>query len=161
MNGLSVPYVFMGMGEPLDNYDTLSRALEVLTADWGFGWSPKRITVSTIGVMPALKRFLDEQRCHLAVSLHNPFPEEREQMMPVQKAFDEKDSFAEFFTSDTAEHGLAFLRDFDGYMEALGRLFDKAGLPHDKVEVEEFVPETPMEELTRPELHTGTIFTVK
>ena len=68
---------------------------------------------------------------------------------------------AEFFTSDTAEHGLAFLRDFDGYMEALGRLFDKAGLPHDKVEVEEFVPETPMEELTRPELHTGTIFTVK
>lgn len=86
--------VFMGMGEPLDNYDTLSRVLEVLTADWGFGWSPKRITVSTIGVMPALKRFLDEQRCHLAVSLHNPFPEEREQMMPVQKAFDEKDIVA-------------------------------------------------------------------
>lgn len=83
--------VFMGMGEPLDNYDTLSRVLEVLTADWGFGWSPKRITVSTIGVMPVLKRFLDEQRCHLAVSLHNPFPEERAQMMPVQKAFDEKD----------------------------------------------------------------------
>ncbi|MBR4788750.1 MAG: 23S rRNA (adenine(2503)-C(2))-methyltransferase RlmN [Bacteroidales bacterium] len=83
--------VFMGMGEPLDNYDTLSRVLEVLTADWGFGWSPKRITVSTIGVMPVLRRFLDEQRCHLAVSLHNPFPEERAQMMPVQKAFDEKD----------------------------------------------------------------------
>ncbi len=83
--------VFMGMGEPLDNYGAVSQALEVLTAPWGFAWSPKRITVSTIGVLPALKRYLDGQRCHLAVSLHNPFPEEREQMMPVQKAFDERE----------------------------------------------------------------------
>ena len=83
--------VFMGMGEPLDNYDNVRKALEVLTADWGFGWSPKRITVSTIGVLPVLKRFLDEERCHLAVSLHNPFPEERERMMPVQKAWHEQD----------------------------------------------------------------------
>ena len=80
--------VFMGMGEPLDNYDAVSRALEVLTAPWGFAWSPKRITVSTIGVLPALRRYLDEQRCHLAVSLHNPFPDERLSIMPVQKAFD-------------------------------------------------------------------------
>ena len=80
--------VFMGMGEPLDNYDAVARAIEVLTAPWGFAWSPKRITLSTIGVLPALKRFLDEQRCHLAVSLHNPFPEERLEMMPAQKAWD-------------------------------------------------------------------------
>lgn len=79
--------VFMGMGEPLDNYPAVSRAIEILTADWGFGWSPKRITVSTIGVAPVLKRYLDEQRCHLAVSLHNPFGEERGEMMPVQKAW--------------------------------------------------------------------------
>ena len=83
--------VFMGMGEPLDNYDTVSRVLEVLTAPWGFAWSPKRITLSTIGVLPALKRFLDEQRCHLAVSLHNPFPDERLSVMPVQKAWDIRD----------------------------------------------------------------------
>ena len=51
------------------------------------GWSPKRITVSTIGVLPSLKRFLDESRCHLAVSMHNPFPDERLEMMPVQKAY--------------------------------------------------------------------------
>ena len=76
------------------------------------------------------------------------------------KAFGPEDDFAELFTSDTAEHGLAFLRDFDGYMEALARLFDKAGLPHDRVEIEEFVPETPVEELTRPEMPSGTIFTV-
>ena len=80
--------VFMGMGEPFDNYETVASGLEVLTADWGLGWSPKRITVSTIGVLPALKRYLDEQKCHLAVSLHNPFPEERLEMMPVQKAWD-------------------------------------------------------------------------
>ena len=80
--------VFMGMGEPLDNYDAVARAIEVLTAPWGFAWSPKRITVSTIGVLPTLKRYLDEQRCHLAVSLHNPFPEERLSVMPAQKAWD-------------------------------------------------------------------------
>ena len=79
--------VFMGMGEPLDNYDSVMRAIEVLTADWGFAWSPKRITLSTIGVLPNLRRYLDSTRCHLAVSLHSPFPEERAELMPVQKAW--------------------------------------------------------------------------
>lgn len=80
--------VFMGMGEPLDNLDNVMKAIEVLTAEWGFAWSPKRITLSTIGVIPALKKYLDGCRCHVAVSLHNPFGEERALMMPVQKAWD-------------------------------------------------------------------------
>ena len=79
--------VFMGMGEPMDNLDAILAATQVMTADWGLGWSPKRITVSTVGIVPSLKRFLDESQCHLAVSLHNPVPQERLQMMPVQKAF--------------------------------------------------------------------------
>jgi len=79
--------VFMGMGEPMDNLDAVLAATEVLTADWGLGWSPKRITVSTVGIVPGLKRFLEESQCHVAVSLHNPVPQERLQMMPVQKAF--------------------------------------------------------------------------
>lgn len=79
--------VFMGMGEPLDNWDNVKRVIEVLTAPWGLAWSPKRVTLSTIGVLPKLKQFLDESKCHLAVSLHNPFPEERAEMMPVQKAW--------------------------------------------------------------------------
>lgn len=79
--------VFMGMGEPMDNYDNVLRAIEILTADWGFAWSPKRITVSTVGVLPALRRFLDESKCHLAVSLHDPFAQERLSIMPVQKAY--------------------------------------------------------------------------
>lgn len=79
--------VFMGMGEPLDNYLNVKRTIEILTADWGFGWSPKRITLSSIGVLPNLKRYLDETKCHLAISMHNPFPDERLELMPVQKAF--------------------------------------------------------------------------
>ena len=79
--------VFMGMGEPLDNFDNVLRAIEVLTSDWGFAWSPKRITLSTIGVIPNLRRYLDLTRCHLAVSLHTPFADERAQLMPVQKAW--------------------------------------------------------------------------
>ena len=79
--------VFMGMGEPLDNTDNVLKAIEVLTAPWGFAWSPKRVTLSTIGVLPNLRRFLDESRCHLAISIHNPFPDERLELMPVQKAW--------------------------------------------------------------------------
>ena len=75
--------VFMGMGEPLDNFGNVMKAIEVLTADW----SPKRITLSTIGVLPNLRKYLESTRCHLAVSLHNPFPDERAEMMPVQKAW--------------------------------------------------------------------------
>lgn len=79
--------VFMGMGEPMDNLDAVLAATQAMTADWGLGWSPKRITVSTVGIVPGLKRFLDESQCHLAVSLHNAVPQERFAMMPVQKAF--------------------------------------------------------------------------
>lgn len=79
--------VFMGMGEPLDNYNAVLRTIEILTSEWGFGWSPKRITLSTIGVLPTLKNYLDDCKCHLAVSLHDPFPSERLSLMPMQKPF--------------------------------------------------------------------------
>ena len=78
--------VLMGEGEPMDNLDNVLRALEILTSPYGCAWSPKRITVSTVGI-PAMKRFLDESDCHLAVSLHNPFPAERARIMPAEKAF--------------------------------------------------------------------------
>ncbi len=78
--------VFMGMGEPFDNIDNVLKALEILTADWGFAISPKRITVSSVGIMSGLKRFLKESDCHLAISLHNPFPDERFAAMPVEKS---------------------------------------------------------------------------
>lgn len=79
--------VFMGMGEPFDNIDNVLKALEVLTAPWGRAWSPTRITVSTVGITPQLPRFMEECRCHLAISLHNPFSSERAELMPVEKSY--------------------------------------------------------------------------
>jgi 23S rRNA (adenine2503-C2)-methyltransferase len=79
--------VYMGMGEPLDNLDELMKSLEIFTSDWGFAWSPKRITVSTIGIVPAMKTFLENSQCHLAVSMHTPFDEERKKLMPIQTVY--------------------------------------------------------------------------
>ena len=79
--------VFMGMGEPLDNMENVLPALEILTSEWGFGWSPTRITVSTAGVAKNLAEFLDKTKVHLAVSLHNPFHDERAEIMPIEKAY--------------------------------------------------------------------------
>ncbi len=79
--------VFMGMGEPFDNINVLLKSIEIITADYGFEWSPKRITVSSIGILPGLKRFLKESTAHLAISLHSPFDEERKRIMPIQKTF--------------------------------------------------------------------------
>ncbi len=79
--------VYMGMGEPLDNYEAVKVSLELLTADYAYAWSPKRVTLSTIGVLPNLKRFLSESKVHLAISIHSPYEEERQQIMPVQKAY--------------------------------------------------------------------------
>lgn len=78
--------VYMGMGEPLDNLTEVLKSLEILTAEWGYAWSPTRITVSTVGLISGIKEFLDKSRCHLAVSLHSPFDEERRRLMPVQRS---------------------------------------------------------------------------
>ena len=78
--------VFMGQGEPMDNLDAVLRATERLTADDGYQWSPKRITVSSVGVRNKLKRFLDESQCHVAISMHSPLHEQRQTLMPAEKA---------------------------------------------------------------------------
>ena len=83
--------VFMGMGEPFDNPDAVLRALAILTADYGYAWSPRRITVSTVGLKRGLERFLEESDCHLAVSMHSPFPAQRAELMPAEKAFSIRD----------------------------------------------------------------------
>lgn len=80
-------FVFMGMGEPMDNYDAVMRCLEIMTSAWGLAMSPTRITVSTIGVIPFMKRFMNETKCNLAVSMHSPFHDERLKMMPIEKAY--------------------------------------------------------------------------
>ncbi|GHT67662.1 putative dual-specificity RNA methyltransferase RlmN [Bacteroidia bacterium] len=79
--------VLMGMGEPLDNMAEVQKSLEIITAAWGMAWSPTRITLSTIGVHDGLRTFLDTTHCHLAISLHSPFDEERRALMPMQKTY--------------------------------------------------------------------------
>mgnify|MGYP001778842058 FL=1 len=79
--------VMMGMGEPLDNLDEVLKALDIMTAPYGYAWSPKRVTLSTVGLRKGLRRFLEETDCHLAVSLHSPVPLQRRELMPAEKAF--------------------------------------------------------------------------
>jgi len=79
--------VLMGEGEPMDNIDEVLRFVGIATAAYGFGWSPKRITVSSVGLLPGLKRLLSESECHVAISLHNPYHEERLAIMPAEKAY--------------------------------------------------------------------------
>ena len=92
--------VFMGMGEPMDNLPEVLKAIEVLTAPWGLAWSPKRITVSSIGKLPELKQLLDQTKVHVAISVHSPFSAERAELMPVEKVW-------------PVERVIELLRDYD------------------------------------------------
>jgi 23S rRNA (adenine2503-C2)-methyltransferase len=122
--------VFMGMGEPMDNIDEVLRALEILTGEEGFAWSPKRITVSTIGAQPGLTRFLEESKCHLAVSLHTAIPEQRREWMPAEKAWPIRELVAELRRHDfSKQRRLSFeyilfpgLNDTPAHVQALTTL---------------------------------------
>lgn len=101
--------VFMGQGEPFDNLDEVLRATELLTADYGWAWSPRRITVSTVGLRKGMERFLRESPCHLAVSLHNPFPEERREMMPAEGGYSLTEFLPQLASEDwTGQRRLSF-----------------------------------------------------
>lgn len=92
--------VYMGMGEPFDNLTEVLKSLEILTSDWGFGLSPKRITVSSIGIIPAMKKFLEKSSCHLAISMHTPFDEERKNLMPIEQVYPLKNVIQEIKSFD-------------------------------------------------------------
>lgn len=83
--------VFMGMGEPLDNYDEVLKVIKILTEPWGLGWSPKRVTVSTVGIKPELRMLVEETSVHVAVSVHDAVTDERQQLMPIEKVHGIKD----------------------------------------------------------------------
>ncbi len=83
--------VFMGMGEPFDNLHSVMKSSAILTAEYGFAISVRKVTVSTIGIIPAMKVFLEESKCNLAVSLHTPFEDERRKLMPIQNVYPIKD----------------------------------------------------------------------
>ena len=86
--------VFMGMGEPFDNLDSVMKAQEILTSEYGFSLSIRRVTVSTIGIIPAMDIYLHQSKCNLAISMHSPFDEERRQLMPIQHVYPIKEVIA-------------------------------------------------------------------
>ena len=96
--------VYMGMGEPFDNFNEVMNSLDIITSPWGFDWSPKRITVSTIGIVPAVRKFLKNSSCNLAISLHSPFEDERKKLMPVEKAQPFKEIIKEIQMHDINRH---------------------------------------------------------
>ena len=96
--------VFMGMGEPFDNLDEVLKALTILTADYGYKWSPKRITVSSVGLKKGLRRFIEESDCHLAISLHSPIPEQRASLMPAERAYSITDIVDLLHNYDFSKH---------------------------------------------------------
>lgn len=125
--------VFMGMGEPLDNLQPVLNAIEILTASWGLGWSPKRITVSSIGKLKELRSLLDTTKVHIAISLHNPFSAERAAIMPVERAYPIRDVIALLSNYDFShQRRLSFeyimwrdVNDSIRYAEALVKLIGR------------------------------------
>ncbi len=124
--------VYMGMGEPFDNLDEVLKSLEILTSEWGFAMSPRRITVSTIGIIPAMLTFLEASEAHLAVSLHTPFHEERQNIMPIQVAYPLEEVVAEIKSWDFGnQRRVSFeyilfegLNDTTAHVNELVRLLD-------------------------------------
>lgn len=80
-------YVFMGMGEPLANYPRLLRALTIMTSPWGMGISPRRITVSTVGLVPMIEKLMADTSVHLAVSLTATTNELRDRLAPINRRY--------------------------------------------------------------------------
>ena len=124
--------VYMGMGEPMDNLKNVLASLDILTSDYGYGWSPTRITVSTIGVIPAMREFLEKSKCHLAISLHTPFDEERRKLMPIQNVYKIRDVAEELKQWDfTKQRRVSFeyimfkdLNDTPAHVKELVRLLN-------------------------------------
>jgi len=125
--------VFMGMGEPFDNTEAVMKAQEILTAEYGFGLSVRKVTVSTIGIIPSMELFLRESKCNLAVSLHSPFDEERRRIMPIQHVYPIKDVIDAINKSDPGKYRrvsieyIVFggLNDTPKHVKEMARLLNK------------------------------------
>lgn len=144
--------VYMGMGEPLDNLEAVMQSLEVLTADWGYGWSPKRITVSTIGIVPAMRHFIENSKCHLAVSLHSPFETERRSIMPISQKYSIKEILEEIKSHDpgrqrrTSFEYIVFkgMNDTPKHVNGLARILDGIRCRINLIRFHK-IPNTPLE----------------
>lgn len=144
--------VYMGMGEPLDNLPAVLKSLEVFTADWGFAMSPRRITVSTIGITPAMLEFLNKSEAHLAISLHTPFDEERRKLMPVQQVYPLKEVLQEIRSWDFGRQRRVSFEYilFKGYNDSAAHVNELSRILHGikcRINLIRFhpIPDTPLE----------------
>ncbi len=125
--------VFMGMGEPFDNLEAVMKAQEILTSEYGFAISVRKVTVSTIGIIPAMKTFLEKSKCNLAISLHSPFDEERRQLMPIQHVYPIKeviDTISQFDLGKYRRVSMEYIvfsevNDTQRHVKELARLLNK------------------------------------
>jgi len=144
--------VYMGMGEPFDNLEEVMQSLEVLTSDWGYGWSPKRITVSTIGIIPAMQHFIENSNCHLAVSLHSPFETERRSLMPISQKYAIKQILEEIKSHDlSGQRRISFeyivfkgMNDTPKHVKELARILNGIRCRINLIRFHE-IPNTPLE----------------
>lgn len=144
--------VYMGMGEPFDNLEAVMQSLEVLTSEWGYGWSPKRITVSTIGIVPAMKHFIENSKCHLAVSLHSPFETERRSLMPISQKYSIQQIMDEIKSHDLGrQRRISFeyivfkgMNDKPGHVRELARILNGIRCRINLIRFHE-IPNTPLE----------------
>jgi 23S rRNA (adenine2503-C2)-methyltransferase len=126
--------VFMGMGEPMDNVGNVLKACEIMSAEWGMSISSKNITVSTVGITDRIEHFLANSRANLALSLYSPFPEERAQMIPVEKKFPASriiDIMATYSASRRMSIAYIMIRginDTNQHLEGLKALVSKKGI---------------------------------
>lgn len=151
--------VYMGMGEPLDNTEEVLKSLDILTSDWGFAMSPRRITVSTIGMLPGMKSFLENSECHLAISLHTPFDDERKKLMPVENIYPLKEVMSEIKKYNWfRQRRISFeyimfkdLNDTGRHVNELSRLLSGVKC---RVNLIRFhpIPDTPLEGTADPEI---------
>ncbi len=144
--------VYMGMGEPFDNLEAVMQSLEVLTADWGFAWSPRRITVSTIGLLPEMRHFIEKSKCHLAVSLHSPFEAERRSLMPISHEYSIKKIMDEIRSHDLGrQRRISFeyivfkgMNDTPKHVKELARILNGIRCRINLIRFHE-IPNTPLE----------------
>lgn len=149
--------VYMGMGEPLDNTEEVLKSIEILTSDWGLGMSPRRITLSTIGIIPGMKTFLDQSEAHLAISLHTPFDEERKKIMPVQTVYPIENLIRELKKYDWQKQRRVSMeyimfRDFndsDRHVKELARLLNGIKCRINLIRFHP-IPDTPLQGSTAP-----------
>lgn len=128
--------VLMGMGEPGDNIDEVLKACRILTAEWGLATGRNRVTVSTVGVVPSVKRMLEETECNITLSLHSPFPEERREVIPAEARWPFEETvnlMKEYDNRRKRRFTIAYVmiagkNDSPGHLAALKRLLAGSGL---------------------------------